>query len=62
MCIVAVVLYVLTSSYMYLLYYACIAVFTLCAGMPAGSQYLEGPATGNLKTCFSFFPVSISKC
>ena len=46
-CIVLVVLCVLLlavlcrllSSYVYLLYYVCIAVFTLAAGLPARSQY-----------------------
>jgi len=30
----------------------CIAVFTLDAGLLARSQYLEGPATGQLDTGF----------
>ena len=38
-CIVVVVLCVLLSSYVYLLYYMCIAVFTLDAGLLARSQY-----------------------
>ena len=42
--------------YMYLLYYVCIAVLTLDAGLLARSQYPEGPATGHLDTCFSWFP------
>ena len=54
-CIV-VVLCVLLSSYVYLLYYVCIAVFTLDAGLLASSQYSEGPATGHLDTGFSWFP------
>ena len=49
-CIVVVVLCELLSSYMYLLYYVCIAVFTLDAGPLARSQYSEGPATGHLDT------------
>jgi len=49
------------SSYVYLLYYMCIAVLTLDAGLLARSQYPEGPATGHLDTGFSFFPVSISE-
>ena len=61
-CIVVFVLCVLLSSYMYLLYYVCTAVFTLDAGLLAGSQYSEGPATGHLDTGFLGFPVSISKC
>jgi len=55
-CIVVVVLCVLLSSYVYLLYYVCIAVFTLDAEMLAISLYSEGPATGNLDTGFSWFP------
>ena len=54
-CIVVVVLCVL-SSYVYLLYYVCIAVFTLDAGLLTRSQYSEGPATGHLDTSFSWFP------
>ena len=41
---------------MYLLYYVCIAVFTLDAGLLARSQYSERPATGHLDTGFSWFP------
>ena len=52
-CIVVVVLCVLLSSYVYLLYYGCAAVFTLDAGLLARSQYSEGPATGHLDTGFS---------
>jgi len=59
-CIVVVVLCVLLSSYVYLLYCVCIAVFTLDAGLLARSQYSEGLATGHLDTLG--FPVSISKC
>ena len=47
---------VLSSSYVYLLYYVCIAVFNLDAGLMARSQYSEGPATGHLDTGFSWFP------
>ena len=54
--VVVVVLCVLLSSYVYLLYYVCIAVFTLDAGLLARSQYSEGPATGHLDTGFSWFP------
>ena len=54
--IVAYVLCVLLSPYVYLLYCVCIAVFTLDAGMLARSQYSEGPATGHLDTGFSWFP------
>ena len=53
--IVAVVLCVLLSSYVYLLNYVCIAVFTLDAELLARSQYSEGPATGHLDTGFSWF-------
>jgi len=42
--------------YVYLLYYVCIAVLTLDAGLLARSQYPEGPATGHLDTGFSLFP------
>jgi len=55
-CIVVVVLCVLLSSYVSLLYYVCIAVFTLDAGLLAISQYSEGPATGHLDTGFTWFP------
>jgi hypothetical protein len=36
-------------------YYECIAVFTLDAGLLAGSQYTEGPTTGLLDTGLSCF-------
>ena len=55
-CIIVVVLCVLLSSYVYLLYYVCTAVFSLDAGLLARSQYSEGPATGHLDTGFSWFP------
>ena len=55
-CIAVVVLCLLLSSYVYLLYYVCIAVFTVDAGLLARSQYSEGPATGHLDTGFSWFP------
>ena len=55
-CIVVVVLCVLLSSYLYLLYYVCIAVFTSDAVLLARSHYSEGPATGHLDTGFSWFP------
>ena len=54
--IVVVVLCLLLSSYVYLSYYVCIAVFYLDAGLLARSQYSEGPATGHLDTGFSWFP------
>jgi len=53
-CIVVIVLCVLLSSYVHLLYYVCIAVFTLDAGLLARSS--EGPATDHLDTSFSWFP------
>jgi uncharacterized membrane protein len=53
--IFVVVLCILLSSYGYFLYYVCIAVFTLDAGLLARSQYSEGPATGHLDTGFSWF-------
>jgi len=46
----------LLSSYVYLLYYVSIAVFTLDIGLLARSRYSEGPATGHLDTGFSGFP------
>jgi len=55
-CIAVVVLCVLLSSYAYLLYHMCIAVFTLDAGLLARSQYSEGLVTGHLDTGFSWFP------
>jgi hypothetical protein len=44
------------TSYVYLLYYVCIAVLTLDAGLLARSQYPGSPATGHLDTGFSWFP------
>ena len=49
-------------TYVYLLYYVCIAILTLDAGLLARSQYPEGPATGHLDTGFLGFPVSTSEC
>ena len=60
-CIFVVVLCVLLSSYVYLLYYVCMGVFTLDAGLLARSQYSEGPATGHLGTGFSWFPCVYKK-
>ena len=54
LCVLLLVfLCVLLSPYVYLLYYMCIAVFTLDAGLLAISQYSGGPATGHLDTGFS---------
>jgi hypothetical protein len=55
-CIFVVVLCVLLSSYVYLLYYMCIAVLTLAAELLARSQYSESPANGHFDTGFSWFP------
>ena len=61
-CILRVFVYVicicciLCVFVVYLLYYVCIAVLTLDAGLLARSQYPEGPATGHLDTGFSWFP------
>jgi len=60
-CIV-VILCVLLSSYVYLSYFVCIAVFTLDAGLLARSQYSEGPEIGHLPQVFLGFPVPKSKC
>jgi len=49
-------LYVFVLPYVYLLYYVCIVVLTLETGLLARRQYPEGPATGQLDTCFSWFP------
>ena len=48
---------------MHLLYHVCIVVFTLDAGLLARSQYLEGPATGQLDMGVFFFLVCfVSLC
>jgi len=57
LCIVIVVLCVLLSSYVYLLYGVCIAVFILDAGLLARSQYSEGP--GDRPPRHRFFLVSL---
>jgi hypothetical protein len=49
-------LYVFVVPYVYLLYYVCIAVLTLDAGLLARSQYPEGPVTSHLDIGFSWFP------
>ena len=43
------------TDLLYLLYYVCIAVLTLDAGLLARSYFPEGPATGHLDTGFSWF-------
>ena len=53
---VCCILCVFVVPYVYLLYYVCIAVLTLDAGLLARSQYPEGPVTGHLDTGFSRFP------
>ena len=50
------VLHVLLSSYVYLLYYVCIAVLNLDAELLTRSQYPECPATGHLDIGFCWFP------
>ena len=50
------ILFVFVVPYVYLLYYVCIAVLTLDAGLLARSQCPEGPTTGHLDTGFSWFP------
>ena len=50
------ILFVFVVPDVYLLYYTCIAVLTLYAGLLARIQYPEGPATGHLDTGFSWFP------
>ena len=50
------ILFVFDVPYVYLLYYVCITVLALDAGLLARSQYPEGPATGHLDTGFSWFP------
>ena len=56
LCVFVVSYVYLLSSYMYLLYYVCIDILALDAGLLARSQYPEGPATGHLDTGFSWFP------
>jgi len=56
-----VVLCVLLSSYVYLLYYVCLAVFTLDAGLLVRNQDSEGLATGHLDAGFSWFPCAYKK-
>ena len=47
---------VFVVPYVYLLYYMCIVILTLDAGLLATSQYPEGPATGHIDTGFPWFP------
>jgi len=57
------ILCVFVVPYVYLLYYACIAILTLDAGLLARSQYPEGPARPATSTqVFLGFPVSTSEC
>ena len=51
MCIYCTFVYLL-YSYVYLLYYVCIDILTLDAGLLARIQYPEGPATGHLDRFF----------
>jgi len=53
---IIIIIIVVVVIFVYLLYYVCIAVFTLDAGLLARSQYSECPATGHLDTGFSRFP------
>ena len=50
-------MFVFVVHYVYLLYYVCIDILALDAGLLARSQYPEGPATGHLDT--GFFSVSL---
>jgi len=54
--ILYIYIYIFVVTYVYFLYYECIGVLTLDAGLLAGSQYPEGPVTGHLDTGFSWFP------
>jgi hypothetical protein len=56
LCVFVVSYVYLLCLILYLLYYVCIAAFTLHAGLLARSQYPEVPATGHLDTGFSWFP------
>ena len=56
LCIGLIFLSVFLLLCVYLLYYVCIAVLTLDAGLLARSQYPEGPATDHLGRGFSWFP------
>ena len=56
LCVLLLAVLCVLSSYVYLLYYVCTAVFNLDAGLLARSQYSEGLATGHLDTGFSWFP------
>jgi hypothetical protein len=55
-CICCTLMCICCTSYVYLLYYVCVAVLTLDAGLLARSQYPEGPTTGLIDTGFSWFP------
>ena len=56
LCVFVVSYVYLLYSYVYWLYYVCIDILTLDAGLLARSQFLEGPATGHLDTGFSWSP------
>ena len=56
LCVFVVSYVYLLYSYVYWLYYVCIDILTLGAGLLARSQYPEGPATGHLDTGFTWFP------
>ena len=56
LCVLVVLLCVFFVPYVHLLYYVCIDILALDAGLLARSQYPEGHATGHLDTGFSWFP------
>jgi len=56
LCVFVVSYVYMLHSYVYLLYYVCIDILTLDAGLLTRSQYPEGPATRHLDTGFSRFP------
>ena len=59
--IVVIVLCALLPSYVYLLYYVCIAVFTLDDGLLARRQYSEVLLPATSTQVYLGFPVPISK-
>ena len=52
LCVFVVSYEYLLYAYVHLLYYVCIDILTLDAGLLARSKYPEGPATGHLDTGF----------